>query len=171
MPYMLQDIQSQSINSLALLLCGFSHLNPLQQQIICAEKGVSCTQISWCTHSKARLTNWLKWLLSKSDIEEAINRWSNLVRNSNSMYDVQHGTSFKNIDWDDKPNSLNIVQSMFIDWFNSQGLKIDGKTESTGVITFTCINLPPEIQNKPSNICLAPISPGTNSTNPQTSTI
>ncbi|KNZ48860.1 hypothetical protein VP01_535g2 [Puccinia sorghi] len=99
----------------------------------------SCFKRPECIYAGQTIRNWLELLLEK-------------IRSSDCMYDVQHGTSFKNLDWDKKQNSLNIFLSISIDWFNPRGLKIGGKTESTG----------------PSNICLAKISPGPNSPNPQT---
>ncbi|KNZ52909.1 hypothetical protein VP01_33g2 [Puccinia sorghi] len=120
--------------------------------------------VAHCLYAGQSITNWLEWLLEKSEIEEAINSWSNQVNNSDQMCDL---LTFKNFFWDNKPNSLNIILSMFIDWFNPWGLKIGGKTKLTGVITFTCLNLPPKIRNKPLNICLTTISPGPNSPDPQ----
>ncbi|KNZ55652.1 hypothetical protein VP01_2621g1 [Puccinia sorghi] len=64
----------------------------------------------------------------------------------------------QNLDWDNSPESLNLILSQFVNWFNPCGNKIRGKVKLTGVFSFTCLNLLPSLQNKISNICRAALA-------------
>ncbi|POW00187.1 hypothetical protein PSTT_13301, partial [Puccinia striiformis] len=136
------------------------------------------------------ITSWLTWLLAKPDVEEAINAWAQeLSRLDGMLVDVRHGSNYQNMNWDSSPTPsetsgsdsdnmdtsvnkqapLDLILSLFVDWFNPRGNKISGKVESTGIFALTCLNLPPILRNKISHICLAGITPGPYS--PDTSTI
>ncbi|KNZ56501.1 hypothetical protein VP01_238g8 [Puccinia sorghi] len=88
-----------------------------------------------CQFVTQPITAWLEWLLAKPEIELAIDTWASEVRNSNNEFgDIQHGSMFRN--------------------------KISSKHKSMGVFAISCMNLPPNLQNKISYICLAGVTPG-----------
>ncbi|KNZ62462.1 hypothetical protein VP01_1267g3 [Puccinia sorghi] len=82
--------------------------------------------------------------------------------------DIQHGKVFKNTKWRTRTDILRLGVSLFFDWFNPRGNKISGIVESTGVLALSCLNLPPTVCNKLSHLCIAGITPGPYSPNPQT---
>ncbi|KNZ55678.1 hypothetical protein VP01_2613g2 [Puccinia sorghi] len=90
------------------------------------------------------------------------------LHNLGYISDIQHGKNFKDCLWKEISNTLKLGISLFVDWFNTPGNKISGKTESTGVLALSCLNLPPTIWNKVSHLCLAGITPGLFSHDPNT---
>lgn len=126
--------------------------------------------IPQCLLVSQPISTWLTWLLSKPDTEDAIETWEQEIKSSGDiLVDVQNGSNYQELNWDNSLDSLNLTLSLFVDWFNPRGNKISGKVESTGLFAFTCLNLPPSLRNKISYICLYSITPGPLS--PDTSTI
>ncbi|MBW0547385.1 hypothetical protein O181_087100 [Austropuccinia psidii MF-1] len=124
-----------------------------------------------CVFVSQRISTWLKWLLSKSDTENVIDTWAGSIHQDQDygfLSDIQHGENFKQIKWENKPNSLKLALSLFVDWFNPRGNKLSGKIESNGIFAISCLNLPPIICNKLSHMCICGITPGPYSPNTQT---
>jgi hypothetical protein len=114
-----------------------------------------------CSFISQPILLWLEWLLSKPETEAAIDTWTrNLSHHQTELIDVQHGQNFQKLASTHTPTPLNLVLSLFEDWFNPRGNKINGKFESTGVFAFSCMNLPTLLQNKILYICLAALTPG-----------
>ncbi|PIL37507.1 hypothetical protein GSI_01201 [Ganoderma sinense ZZ0214-1] len=57
-------------------------------------------------------------------------------------------------------NSVHIVLSLFIDWFNPFRNKKAGKSHSIGAVYLICENLPDHLRYKPEYMCLLSIIPG-----------
>ncbi|MBW0529364.1 hypothetical protein O181_069079 [Austropuccinia psidii MF-1] len=78
--------------------------------------------------------------------------------------DVQQSTAWKTFNWaksrPDDIEPLNLVVSMFIDWFNPCGNKLSGKKEILGVILLNCLNLPPHLHDNPEFSLVYAIIPG-----------
>ncbi|MBW0497866.1 hypothetical protein O181_037581 [Austropuccinia psidii MF-1] len=124
-----------------------------------------------CLFVFQRISTWLRWLLSRPDTECLIDQWIERIQLDQEyghLTDIQHGSNFKNIVWKDKPNSLKLALSLFVDWFNPRGNKLSGKVESMGIFAISCVNLPPTCRNKLSHMCIFGIMPGPYAPNPQT---
>ncbi|MBW0492141.1 hypothetical protein O181_031856 [Austropuccinia psidii MF-1] len=124
-----------------------------------------------CVFVSQKISTWLTWLLSKSDTEKVIDEWTESIQHDQEygyLSDIQHGENFKKIEWKDKPDSLKLALSLFVDWFNPRGNKLSGKAETTGIFALSCLNLPPTLRNKLSHICIFGIAPGPYSPSPQT---
>ncbi|MBW0525283.1 hypothetical protein O181_064998 [Austropuccinia psidii MF-1] len=78
--------------------------------------GTSC-----CVFVSQRISTWLKWLLSKLDAENVIDTWAESIHQDQDygfLSDIQHGENFKQIKWENKPNSFKLALSLVIDWLN-----------------------------------------------------
>ncbi|KNZ49274.1 hypothetical protein VP01_510g11 [Puccinia sorghi] len=124
-----------------------------------------------CVFLSQPILTWLTWLLSKPETEKAMEEWIQFnqdLKDQGYTSDVQHGQNFVNTDWKKETDMLQIVLSLFVDWFNPRGNKISGKVASTGLLAISCLNLPPSVRNKLSHMCIAGITPGPYSPDPQT---
>ncbi|MBW0550426.1 hypothetical protein O181_090141 [Austropuccinia psidii MF-1] len=124
-----------------------------------------------CVFVSQRSSTWLKWLLSKSDTENVIDTWAESIHQDQDygfLSDIQHGENVKQIKWENKPNSLKLALSLFVDWFNPRGNKLSKKLESTGIFAISCLNLPPILRKKLFHMCICGIAPGPYSPNTQT---
>ncbi|KAG0138869.1 hypothetical protein CROQUDRAFT_55550, partial [Cronartium quercuum f. sp. fusiforme G11] len=114
------------------------------------------------------LSSWLCWFLSKLTIEDEIKKWSEELSQSTTckIHDIQQSPAWKEITWPDSPSTgpalLNLVFSLFIDWFNPQGNRKRGAQQSFSVLSLNCLNLPPSLRNLIQNTCVAGITPGPN---------
>ncbi|KAG0140877.1 hypothetical protein CROQUDRAFT_99490 [Cronartium quercuum f. sp. fusiforme G11] len=115
-----------------------------------------------------RLSSWLSWFLSKSTIEDKIHNWSKELSQStmNKIHDIQQSPAWKEMTWPDSPSTgpapLDLLVSLFINWFNPQSNRKRGAQQSFGVLSFNCLNLPPSLRNLIQNTCVAGITPGPN---------
>ncbi|KAF9228564.1 hypothetical protein BS17DRAFT_658857, partial [Gyrodon lividus] len=50
--------------------------------------------------------------------------------------------------------------ALHVDFFNPEGMKLQGAKTSSGIISMACLNLPLDIRYKPENLYLAGIIPG-----------
>ncbi|KNZ49760.1 hypothetical protein VP01_4807g1, partial [Puccinia sorghi] len=111
-----------------------------------------------CVFLSQPILTWLTWLLSKPQTEKAIEEWIQVNQNLKDQgytSDIQHGQNFENTDWKEETDMLQIALSF-------------GKVESTGLLAISCLNLPPSVRNKLSHMCIAGITPGPYSPDPQT---
>lgn len=83
------------------------------------------------------------------------------------MEDIKDGSvlaDIKTVDgqkfMDCSSGELRLAWALSVDWFNPHLNKAAGKTASCGAVTLACLNLPPELRNKPENLFLAAIIPG-----------
>ncbi|KAG0142860.1 hypothetical protein CROQUDRAFT_680507 [Cronartium quercuum f. sp. fusiforme G11] len=101
-----------------------------------------------------KISSWLQWFLRKPTIKSNIASWSDkLKQESNSqIHDIQQSAAWQDIMWppssttensDSKPPPLNLVFSLFSDWFNPCGNKNKGKIQLMGILSLNCLNLPP----------------------------
>ncbi|KNZ46232.1 hypothetical protein VP01_7457g1 [Puccinia sorghi] len=124
-----------------------------------------------CVFLSQPILTWITWLLSMPHTENKLQDWIQVnqkVKDKGYLSDIQHGHTFKNTTWKSSPDILKLGLSLFIDWFNPRGNKIAGKVESSGLLALSCLNLPPIIRTKLSHMCIARITPGPYSANPQT---
>ncbi|KAG0149624.1 hypothetical protein CROQUDRAFT_21966, partial [Cronartium quercuum f. sp. fusiforme G11] len=115
-----------------------------------------------------KLSSWLRWFLSKSNIEQEIIDWSNKLGefSEKKIFDIQQSEAWKEITWPSNPSTgpkpLNLLVSLFIDWFNPRGNRKRGAQQSMGVFAYNCLDLPPSLRNLIQNTCVAGITPGLN---------
>ncbi|KAG0139685.1 hypothetical protein CROQUDRAFT_695600 [Cronartium quercuum f. sp. fusiforme G11] len=120
-----------------------------------------------------KISLWLCWFLSKPMVESSIVNWSATLNQGLDfkIHDIQQSPAWHDITWppsssidplDSKSPPLNLVFSLFCDWFNPRGNKNKGKLQSMGIIAMNCLNLPPAEWNLIRNTCLAGIMPGPN---------
>ena len=55
---------------------------------------------------------------------------------------------------------LRLLWCLSVDFFNPYHMKLSGKVASVGSIVLSCLVLPPDMRNKPENLCLVGIIPG-----------
>lgn len=129
-----------------------------------------------------KLGAWLTWFLKKENIEDEIDAWSQELKastESKKIQDIQQSPAWKELSWPPDPPTLNnsnaltteplnLVFSLFIDWFNPRGNKQAGSQTSMGLLAYNCLNLPPSLRNLVGNVCVAGIIPGPNSPNMST---
>ncbi|MBW0567419.1 hypothetical protein O181_107134 [Austropuccinia psidii MF-1] len=115
------------------------------------------------------IRKWTEWLLKIENIEDKMDEWNEKIIRTRGTMDIQQGLAWKSLSWsplnanDVKP--LQLVFSILVDWFNPWGNKISGKQQSLGLILLNCLNLPPQLRNKPSFSLLYAIIPGPNAPN------
>ncbi|KNZ43946.1 hypothetical protein VP01_9688g1, partial [Puccinia sorghi] len=113
-------------------------------------------------------SDWLKWLLSLPDVEEKITNYSTQPNsNPSSTNDYIQSRAFRKLASFAKPanknkSTLDLVFTLFVDWFNPLGNKMVGKQVSLGVLALTCLNIPPTTQYKPQFTYVAGIIPAPN---------
>ncbi|MBW0501218.1 hypothetical protein O181_040933 [Austropuccinia psidii MF-1] len=129
------------------------------------EFGVINTPI--CTYYTHSLKKWTKLLLALDSMEDQMDSWKNDLAQVKGTTNIQQSFAWKAFAWtptkadDIKP--LQLVFSIFIDWFNPWGNKISGKEESLGVIILNFLNLPPLLRHNPAFSLLYSIIPGPSS--------
>jgi hypothetical protein len=87
---------------------------------------------------------------------------------ADALYDIKDGSAIRELPGPDglpfltggKGDELRLVLALSVDGFNPFHLKQSGKSVSVSHITMSCLNLPPQIRNKPENLYLAGVIPG-----------
>ncbi|MBW0483323.1 hypothetical protein O181_023038 [Austropuccinia psidii MF-1] len=122
-----------------------------------------------CKYHVHQIRTWLQWLLDIESIEQEIEDWKNELSCKPHINDIQHSQAWKKLHWstplNNDDNPLCLVFSLFINWFNPRGNKQAGKQWSMGVISLTCLNLPPSLRNNPVYSLVFCIIPGPDSPN------
>lgn len=150
---------------------GYSDLAEFEHYPSPSTASPNVVGVPQCMYVYQTIETWLRWILSRSDTESEIVNWAAEIRSQHDLgyhSDIQHGQNYREIQWENSPNSLQLGLALFVDWFNPRGKKLSGKTESTGIIALSCINLSPTLRNKISHMCLVGITPGPYSPDPQT---
>ncbi|MBW0535091.1 hypothetical protein O181_074806 [Austropuccinia psidii MF-1] len=82
------------------------------------------------------------------------------------IVDIQQSTAWRTLTWAhhdaNEKGFLELVFSVFVDWFNPHGRKLSGKKESIGCIILNSLNLPPTLHHKPGYSMLFSLIPGPN---------
>lgn len=115
------------------------------------------------------MKDWIKWFLSLDTVEDAIDNWAKEVNSFpiDPVVDYQQSAAWKKIyptysasnTRKATPPPLNLAFSLFIDWFNPLGNKISGRQLSIGIVALNCMNLPPDMRQKPENTFLSGVVP------------
>ncbi len=122
-----------------------------------------------CVFPYRTLMSWLKVLLSRPEIEKLLeSSWTKASSSDDAVKDILEAPIIRQFRGPDgqtlfsvqRHGSLNLVFSLFIDWFNPYGNKKAGKSHSIGAMYMACLNLPIELRYAPENIYLAGIIPG-----------
>ncbi|MBW0460494.1 hypothetical protein O181_000209 [Austropuccinia psidii MF-1] len=92
------------------------------------------------------LLTWITWLVNRTGIEDAIEKWVDKLSapDPGLVCDVAQGE------------------------FNPASNKASGKQISMGIISLNCLNIPPQLLNKPHYTCLSGIIPSPNQPNMNT---
>ena len=106
-------------------------------------------------------------LLSRPDIEIAIQQSGEQVRDD-VVEDIVTADGIRAIKGPDgapflsgeRDQELRLLWCLSVDFFNPYHNKIAGKVASVGSIVLSCPLLPPDMRNKPENLCLIGIIPG-----------
>ncbi|MBW0467884.1 hypothetical protein O181_007599, partial [Austropuccinia psidii MF-1] len=169
------------------LACGEDLFNPivfpsweeipraLQQQLETCQRNISHRTNPRSIFVSQRFTEWLKWLLCLPGVESSIDEWQEKLNlNAFEIIDYNHSNAFlqsisKNEPQNENSSKLQLSFSLFVNWFKPLGNKISGKQVSLGVLSLTCLNLPPTMQYKPQFTYLSGLIPAPNQ--PNTSTI
>jgi hypothetical protein len=99
---------------------------------------------------------------SSLDSSLSATRWED----DKEMEDVWHGRVWQELANNDDgsgvftQHSVNLVFTLYLDWFNAEGASKLGKHNSLGAITLVCLNLPPTQRYKVQNMFLFGIIPG-----------
>ncbi|KNZ59799.1 hypothetical protein VP01_1660g11 [Puccinia sorghi] len=147
------------------LFAGGSHQRKFQPQAFCLKVNQApIIHHPTCSFVTQKPAPWLKWFLNIPCIESAIQDWRKEVLNSpdNVTIDIQQGSAWKNFKWDhdgQASNRLDLVFSLFVDWFNLRGNKLAGKQQLVGIILMNCMNLPPTMRSQLQYTFLAGMTP------------
>lgn len=107
-------------------------------------------------------------LISRPGIEELLDRGLTFFEQNPDLLHLKDGSIVAEVLGPDgrafcdgmQRLELRLLWSFSADWFNAYFNKIAGKTASIGVISMSCINLPPALQYEATNMYLAAIIPG-----------
>ncbi|MBW0546902.1 hypothetical protein O181_086617 [Austropuccinia psidii MF-1] len=96
------------------------------------------------------LSDWLKCFINAPQTENQIEEWKSSLSSkcSSKMWDVFQAKSWNRIMGTNRPQTnLNLVFSLFFNWFNPKGNQISRKQVSMGIIPLNFLNLPPMAQS------------------------
>lgn len=130
------------------------------------EKGEPLKTVSF--HS---FSDYLGTLLSRSDLEDAVEAANDAIHHDSGEYhrspfEAEFLRGFNGPDGKTlfvsggEGNELRLVFSLCVDFFASAGMRVRGPTNSLGIIALVCLNLPIEVRYKPENMFLFAIVPG-----------
>lgn len=110
-----------------------SHPKPTQFPIICIPTSLFIIQ---------SFHLWIKWFISIPTMESDIEAWKTHLQQHDPkvMIDIQQGEAWKSLAWCECPKnvpSLNLVFSLFVNWFNPRTNKLAGKQQSVGIIAMS----------------------------------
>jgi hypothetical protein len=118
--------------------------------------------------------DWLRWFLLLPEVEASMEELSNEAspgaQDTDGIGNYLKSCAFRNITLKERhssmrPHSLNLVFTLFVDWFNPLSNKLAGKQVLLGVLALTCLNLHPSIRYKPQYTYLAGMIPAPNQPN------
>lgn len=107
-------------------------------------------------------------LVSRPGMEDLLRNGANCVPPSDGyLSDIKHGQYLRGLKAPDNSpfmtadtKELRIAMACSVDWFNPHTNKASGKSVSVGCVSFTILNLPPNMRKKAENIYLAALIPG-----------